>query len=75
MVPLLSPADGLSEAEFKKRGDEWTKALARTSEKVQAAKDDTERTKAQQRIQELYQERTKFTKEERTGYIWLYLRK
>ena len=24
MVPLISPADGLSEAEFKKRGDEWT---------------------------------------------------
>ena len=42
---------------------------------MQAAKDDKERTKAQQRIQELYQERTKFMKEERTGFIWLYLRK
>jgi FG-GAP-like repeat len=75
MVPLISPADGLSEAEFKKRGDEWTKERERTSEKMQAAKDDKERTKAQQRIQELYQERTKFMKEERTGFIWLYLRK
>jgi hypothetical protein len=75
MVPLISPADGLSEAEFKKRGDEWTKERERTSEKMQAAKDDKERTKAQQRIQELYQERTRFMKEERTGFIWLYLRK
>ncbi len=66
MVPLISPADGLSEAEFKKRGDEWTKERERTSKKMQAAKDDTERTKAQKRIQALYQERTKFMKEERT---------
>ena len=75
MAPLISPADGLSEAEFKKMFDEWTKEREKTSEKMQAAKDDKERTKAQQRIQELYQERTKFMKEERTGFIWLYLRK
>ena len=75
MVPLISPFDGLSEAEFKKRGDEWTKELKGTSEEMQAAKDEKEQTKTQQRIQELYQERTKFMKEERTGFIWLYLRK
>ena len=75
MAPLTSPADGLSEAEFKKRFDEWTKEHEKTSEKMQAAKDEKERTKAQQRIQELYQERTKFMKEERTGFVWLYLRK
>jgi hypothetical protein len=75
MAPLTSPADGLSEAEFKKRFDEWTKEREQTSERIQAAKDDNERTNAQQRIQELYQERTKFMKEERTGFIWLYLRK
>jgi hypothetical protein len=31
--------------------------------------------KAQERMQELYQQRTQFMKEERTGFIWLYMQK
>jgi hypothetical protein len=76
LAPLLSPADGLSETQFKKRFDEWTKARSEASQKMQAAiHDEKERPKAQQRMQELYQQRTQFMKEERTGFIWLYLRK
>jgi hypothetical protein len=76
LTPLLSPADGLSESQFKKRFDEWTKARSQASEKIGAGvKDEKEQQKAQERIQELYQQRTQFMKEERTGFIWLYLRK
>jgi len=75
-VTLISPADGLSEKEFKKRFDEWTRAQGEASQKMQAViNDEKERPKAQQRMQELYQQRTQFMKEERTGFVWLYLRK
>jgi hypothetical protein len=74
-VSLISPADGLSEDEFKKRYAEWTKASGEAGEKMQAAKNDEGRQKAQQRFQVLYQERAKFMKEDRTGFVWLYLRK
>jgi hypothetical protein len=73
---LVSPADGLSEEEFKKRFAEWTKAREEAGEKLQAVvNDEKERSKAQQRMQDLYKERTEFMKEERTGFVWLYLRK
>ncbi len=74
-VPLDTPADGLGEAEFKKRCDAWTKERELASGKLQAAKDDQERTKAWLRIQELDHKRITFVKEESTGFIWLYLRK
>lgn len=76
MTPLISPADGLSEAEFKKRHDGWMKSQSEVGEKLRAASnDEKERQKAQQRIQELYNRRSEFMKEDRTGFIWLYLRK
>ncbi len=76
-APLISPADGLSEQEFKKRWAEWMKTLGEASEKLHAiSKDDEkERPKAQQRIQDLIQQQSQFMKEDRTGFIWLYLRK
>jgi hypothetical protein len=76
LTPLISPADGLSEEQFKKRFAEWTKAREEAGEKLQAVvNDEKERSKAQQRMQDLYKERTQFMKEERTGFVWLYLRK
>ena len=77
LAPLISPADGLSEQEFKKRLAEWMKTLGEASEKLHAiSKDDEkERPKAQQRIQDLFQQQSQFMKDDRTGFIWLYLRK
>lgn len=77
-VTLISPADGVSEEDFRKRSDEWTKAIAEASAKLQAAaraSDEKAQTKARQRLQDLYQQRTQFMKEEMTGFVWLYLRK
>ena len=75
-APLISPADGLGETEYKKRFEEWTKARSKASDKMRTAvKDEKEQKKAQQEIQDLYQQRSQFMKEERTGFVWLYLRK
>lgn len=76
LAPLTAPADGLSEAEYRTRFDQWMKLLNQASESLRgAAKDEKEQQKARQRIQELYNRRAEFMKEERTGFIWLYLRK
>ena len=76
LTTLISPADGLSEEEFKKRFADWTRTSNEASRKLQAVmNDEKERPKAQQRIQDLYQQRSQFMKEDRTGFIWLYLRK
>ncbi len=75
MAYLISPADGVSEAEYKKRVADWLKTRNEESTKLQAVKDDKERQKGQQRIQELYQQRTQFMKDDMTGFVWLYLRK
>jgi hypothetical protein len=76
LAPLVSPADGLSDEEFKKRFADWTKARSEAGQKLQAViNDEKERANAQQRVQDLYQQRSQFMKEDRTGFIWLYLRK
>jgi hypothetical protein len=76
MVPLISPADGLSETEFKKRFDDWTKLRNEEAKKLRAVlKDEKELKKAQERFQEIYERRKEFMKEDRTGFVWLYLRK
>lgn len=76
MAPLISPADGISEEEFRKRFADWQKSLSEASGKTSAAADDQKKQReAQQRFQELYEQRTQFMKEDRTGFVWLYLRK
>src|SRR4051812_43039759 len=76
LAPLTAPADGVSEAEFKKRFAEWMAGRNALSEKLSAVGDDEEeRQKAQQRMQDHYRRRTEFMKEDRTGFVWLYLRK
>ena len=75
-APLISPADGLSEAEFKERFAAWTKLRTEASGKVQAAaNDEKEQAKAQQHLQDLYGQRSQFMKEDSTGFVWLYIRK
>ena len=75
-APLISPAAGLSEAEFKKRFDEWTRLQTEVSGKIQAAaNDEKEQAKARQQMQDIYEQRSQFMKEDSTGFVWLYLRK
>jgi hypothetical protein len=75
-VSLISPADGLSEQDFKKRFADWRKALDEASKMMQEARDGKEELPAaRQRVQDLFQQRSEFMKEDRTGFIWLYLQK
>lgn len=76
MVTLISPAKGISVEEFKTKFKEWQDAVAALTKDISSEKADEEkRNKANEEFNKLYQERTKFMKEERTGFVWLYLRK
>jgi len=76
MAPLVSPADGLTEAEFKKKFTEWNKSIGdAVSQLNSAVNDEKKRHKAQQHYQEVYNQRSEFMKEDSTGFVWLYLRK
>jgi hypothetical protein len=74
MASLISPADGLSEAEFKKKFAAWMKSREEVSANA-GANDPKKQAEAQKQFQEVYQRRTDFMKEDMTGFVWLYLRK
>lgn len=74
-VPLISPADGLSESKFKKKFAEWQEAVQAANESFAETTDEAERAKAQQEITKVYNQRSEFMNEDRTGFVWLYLRK
>jgi hypothetical protein len=75
-VTLISPAEHLSEGEFKKRYADWSKSVTEASKKLNSADNDpSQQNEARQRIQNLYNQRSEFMKEDMTGFVWLYLRK
>ena len=75
-MTLVSPANDLSEDDFKKKYAEWQVSFAKAAKEMnEASEDEKARTEAQQRYVKLYSERGKFMKEDRTGFVWLYLQK
>jgi hypothetical protein len=75
-VHLISPADNVTEKDFKEKLAEWNKAISKASEEISAAANDAKkRTEAQEQIQKLYGQRSEFMKEDMTGFVWLYLQK
>jgi len=74
-VNLVSPAHGLTEGDFKKKFAEWNKAIGEASQQLSTQTDEKKQGEAQQRYQELYSKRSEFLQEDRTGFVWLYLRK
>jgi hypothetical protein len=75
-VTLVSPTDGLRETDFKKKFADWRKSMNEASEQMNSSvKDPNKRNEAQQRYQRLYSQRSDFMKEDRTGFVWLYLQK
>ena len=76
MVTLVSPADNLSEGEFKKKFADWNKSIAEASAASSLSTTDQKKQRErQERIQGLYSQRSAFMKEDRTGFVWLYLQK
>ena len=73
-VTLVAPAAGLSDEEFASKSDAWQKAWEEVAFAVRDVNADAEeRASANARLNELYQQRSEFIKEERTGFVWLYL--
>jgi hypothetical protein len=75
-VTLRSPADGLTESQMKVKSDAWNRSLMEASKKQQAAgNDEQKQQEAQKQVQELFNKRSEFVKEDRTGFVWVNLQK
>lgn len=75
-ISLVSPAEGVSEADFKKRRAEWEAEIAEVSKGWQKPDMSSEEMEAlNERYQAVYQKRTEFMNEDRTGFVWLYIQK
>jgi hypothetical protein len=78
-VTLVAPAQGLSVEEFKKKSAAWQKAVDTVQKAVDTLSsqpaNQAKRTKANQEFNRLYNQRAGFVREERTGFVWLYLQK
>jgi hypothetical protein len=74
-VTLVSPADGISEAEFKKKYADWDKALQAALKSLNSARDAKAREKAAQEYRNVSSQRSAFMRQEMTGFVWLYLQK
>ena len=71
-VTLVSPAKGLSVEEFRKRHAEWQEESRQASQALRAG---TVAKEQQEKYNAVYQKRTTFMTEDRTGFVWLYLQK
>lgn len=77
-VNLVSMAEGLSREEFEAKQSEWERAWERLlsealSKARAAAENETEPEPPGDEISEHYEKRSEFLREERTGFVWLYL--
>ncbi|MBM3877787.1 MAG: VCBS repeat-containing protein [Verrucomicrobia bacterium] len=73
-VTLISPAKGVSKEDFAKRQAKWKAAMEDVQRDLGNSSSGSNRA-AMERYQKLYQERASFMNEERTGYVWLFVRK
>ena len=74
-VTLVSPAKGISEAEFTKKYADWEKAFQAAQAELNSARDAKVREKSHEEYRKVYQQRSEFMHEEMTGFVWLYLQK
>lgn len=67
---------GVTEAEIRERLAEWNTSIGEAIRQLNDAADDAaRRAEARKRYQELYDRRGAFMVEDRTGFVWLDLRK
>src|SRR5262249_6244352 len=75
-VTLLAPANGVSAEAFKKKFAAWQEAVQRASKELSSeSADQAKRQKANEEFNKVYNQRNEFMKEDRTGFVWLYLQK
>ena len=73
-VRLVSPAKGVTDAEFAKKHAAWEKELDAASKSLDDA-GEKDRDSARDEYRKVYSRRTEFMHEEMTGFVWLYLQK
>ena len=74
-VHLVSPAKGVTEAEFKKKHADWQKDVQAAVKTYNSITDEKARAKAEAEYSKVYTRRSEFMREERTGFVWVYLQK
>jgi hypothetical protein len=74
-VHLISPAKGVTDAEFQKRLADWQKTLLAANKAINAATDEKARQQALVEYSKIYNQRAEFVREEMTGFVWLYVQK
>jgi hypothetical protein len=75
-VTLISPAEDLSDEEFREKFEAWQKAVQDAQKALSSdSADEEQRSKANEDFSKLYQQRSEFMQEERTGFVWLYVQK
>jgi hypothetical protein len=74
-VHLVSPAKGVTDAEFKKKYADWQKDFQAALNALNATTDEKARAKATEEYNTVYNRRSEFMREETTGFVWLYLQK
>jgi hypothetical protein len=75
-LTLVSPVNGLTTEEFQEKFAAWQKGIeAASTARTAETADEAERNKATEELLKLYDQRTEFMLEDRTGFVWLYLQK
>jgi hypothetical protein len=74
-ITLTGMAKGVTKKEYDKKLEKWKKAYSEASKAANESGDSKEQEAARKRFSEVYQQRTDFMNEDRTGYVWLYCRK
>ncbi len=74
-VTLVSPAKGISDAEFTKKYADWEKEYQAALGALSSATDAKSREKATEEYHKVNNQHSAFVHEEMTGFVWLYLQK
>jgi hypothetical protein len=73
-ITLVAMAKGVTRQEYTRKFEAWKKDWDAASKAYNDADDDAKQA-ASKHYSEVYQQRTAFMQEDRTGYVWLYRRK
>ncbi len=74
-ISLISPAKGVSDEEFVRRRKEWQEKMAAARKETDGVEDSEKLKPIMERINKLYEQKKEFMNEDRTGFVWLYVRK
>jgi hypothetical protein len=75
-VTLISPANGVSAEEYKKKLAQWQEELQTAGAALNKPAADAKATEAARaEVSKIYARRSEFMHEEMTGFVWLYLQK